>query len=275
MTETADAPGGFDIKGFTRTAVGSHADVLPLDAFAERPLSSDTIRTLAYLRDVERSTMHHMRDVLVTPSHKDARLTAFLATWAFEKYWIADAFDRIVAAHTAPVRAERGVAGRALHRVDETRDRLAPIGTAIAANLIGEDVIATHVTRGTIDEYWTREVYSVLSDTEDRPELTELLATFADVRSRHRVFFEEEAMRRLAETDGARRLTRAMLSRRFLPTGMREEPRAETQHVVRSLFPDARFRGRIARIDRRIDAFPGQSGLRVMQRAAQRLGAAS
>lgn len=275
MTETADAQRGFDIRAFTRTAVGSHADTLPLEEFAERPLTARTVRTLAYLRDVERSTMHHMRDVLVTPSHKDARLTAFLATWAFEKYWIADAFDRIVGAHPAPVRAERGVIGRALHRVDETRDRLAPIGTAIAANLIGEDVIATHVTRGTIDEYWTQEVYRAIADAEARPELTELLATFADVRSRHRVFFEEEAVRRLAETEGARRLTRAMLSHRFLPTGMRDEPSAETRHVFRSLFPDARSRGRIARIDRRIDALPGVGGLRVMQRAAQRFGAAA
>ncbi|RUR00864.1 hypothetical protein [Labedella endophytica] len=275
MTETADAQQGFDIRAFTRSAVGSHSDALPLDAFAERPLTPDTVRTLAYLRDVERATMHHMRDVLVTPSHKDARLTAFLATWAFEKYWIADAFDRIVGAQADSVHAERGLVGRALHRIDETRDRLAPIGTAIAANLIGEDVIATHVTRGAIDEYWTREVYSALSDAEARPELTELLATFAHVRSRHRVFFEEEALRRLAETDGARRLTRAMLSRRFLPTGMREEPSAETRYVFRSLFPDARSRGRIARIDRRIDALPGMGGLRVMQRAAQRFGAAA
>jgi hypothetical protein len=275
MTETADAPRGFDIRAFTRSAVGSHADTLPLDAFAERPLSAATVRNLAYLRDVERSTMHHMRDVLVTPSHKDARLTAFLATWAFEKYWIADAFDRIVATHAAPVRAERGLVGRAVHRIDETRDRLAPIGTAIAANLIGEDVIATHVARGSIDEYWTREVYIALAEAEGRPEFTELLDRFAEERSRHRVFFEEEAMRRLAETEGARRLTRRMLSGRFLPTGMREEPAAETRVVFRSLFPGARSRGRIARIDRRIDAFPGQGDLRAMQRAAQRVGAAA
>lgn len=275
MTETAEAPTGFDIRAFTRTAVGSHADVLPLADFERAPLSVDTVRTLAYLRDVERSTMHHMRDVLVTPSHKDARLTAFLATWAFEKYWITDAFDRIVGVHPVPLRAERGVIGRAVHRVDETRDRLAPIGTAIAANLIGEDVIATHVTRGTIDEYWTREVYTAVADAEGRPELTALLDTFAGIRDRHRVFFEEEAERRLAETEGARRLTRAMLGRRFLPTGMREEPTAETRHVFRSLFPDARSRGRIARIDRRIDALPGLAGLRVMQRAAQRVGAAA
>ena len=275
MTETADAPQGFDIKGFTRRAVGSHADALPLEQLTDRPLKADTVRTLAYLRDVERSTMHHMRDVLVTPSHKDARLTAFLATWAFEKYWIADAFDRIVGVHDAPRHVERGLIGRAVHRIDETRDRLAPIGTAIAANLIGEDVIATHVTRGAIDEYWTSEVYTAIADVEDRPELSELLSTFAGVRSRHRVFFEEEAQRRLAESEGARRLARAMLVRRFLPTGMREEPHGETQHVFRALFPDARSRGRIARIDRKIDAFPGQSGLRVLQRAAQRFGAAA
>ena len=40
--------------------------------------------------------MAHLRNVLVTNTHKDARVTAFLVTWAFEKFWIADALRAIV-----------------------------------------------------------------------------------------------------------------------------------------------------------------------------------
>ena len=43
--------------------------------------------------------MAHLRNVLVTPTHKDARVTAFLVTWAYEKFWIADALPAIVEAN--------------------------------------------------------------------------------------------------------------------------------------------------------------------------------
>ena len=89
----------FDVRDFARTAVGSHRDEIDLEAFAANPLKPETVRSLAYLRELERSTMTYLRNVLVTPTHKDARVTAFLTTWAFEKYWIADAFEVIVRAH--------------------------------------------------------------------------------------------------------------------------------------------------------------------------------
>src|ERR1700712_658966 len=130
MPVPADS-GAFDIRAYPRTAAGSHADSLPLEAFAEHPLAAPTLRAIAYLRDLERFTMHHMRDVLVTPSHKDARLTAFLATWAFEKYWIADAFDRILAAHESFVPAKHRARLRLVRFARACADRAPPIITAV------------------------------------------------------------------------------------------------------------------------------------------------
>src|ERR1700712_4585074 len=177
MPVPADS-GAFDIRAYPRTAAGSHADSLPLEAFAEHPLAAPTLRAIAYLRDLERFTMHHMRDVLVTPSHKDARLTAFLATWAFEKYWIADAFDRILAAHTSFVpatnKARLGIGGFGREFVD----RVSPIVTAIRANLIGEDFISIHVTRGFIDELVSRATYSQILKKDPNSALTEVLEGF-------------------------------------------------------------------------------------------------
>ena len=43
--------------------------------------------------------MEHLRNLLVTATHKDARVTAFLVTWAFEKFWMADAIDAVLVAH--------------------------------------------------------------------------------------------------------------------------------------------------------------------------------
>src|ERR1700733_9226559 len=96
----APAP-DFDVRAFARSAAGNHRDELDLASYVDRPLSPETLRALAYLRDIERATMSHLRGLLVTATHKDARVTAFLTTWAFEKFWIADALDAVVEAHDA------------------------------------------------------------------------------------------------------------------------------------------------------------------------------
>jgi hypothetical protein len=272
-TPAPDGPvGDFDIRAYTRTAAGSHADSLPLEAFAEHPLAAKTLRAIAYLRDLERFTMHHMRDVLVTPSHKDARLTAFLATWAFEKYWIADAFDRILAAHSSFVPAKNRARLRVVRFAREFIDRVSPIFTAIRANLIGEDFVAIHVTRGFIDELVSRATYSQLLKKDPNAALIEVLEGFQKLRNRHLQFFEGETLRRLEESKSARKLTRSSLRRAWAPTGTAEQSTQETRFMMTYLFSDASGRSDIAAVDRVVDTLPGQRGLAVMSKAARKYG---
>ncbi|RFA08023.1 hypothetical protein B7R54_01410 [Subtercola boreus] len=262
----------FDIREYTRTAAGSHEATLPLAAFAEHPLTEQTLQTLSYLRDLEDFTMHHMRDVLVTPSHKDARLTAFLATWAFEKFWIADAFDRIIAVHQdftpATHRARSGV----VRFAREAIDRVSPIVTAIRSNLIGEDIIAGHVTRGYIDELVSRVAYSQLAKNDPNEALAEVLTGFQALRDRHLQFFEGETVRRLEESVSARKLTRSSLRRSWVPTGTHEQPIQETRLMMKYVFSDAEGRAGVSTVDRGIDALPGLRGLGLLARATRHYG---
>jgi hypothetical protein len=90
--ETTTAPpetAGFDVREFARTAHGSHRGTLDLGALAKEPLDAESVRLVRALRDMERATLHRVRDLLVTATHKDARVTAFLTTWMFERFWIA------------------------------------------------------------------------------------------------------------------------------------------------------------------------------------------
>ncbi|MEF2976002.1 hypothetical protein [Subtercola sp. YIM 133946] len=269
---SAAADGDFDIRAYTRTAAGSHADSLPLEAFAEHPLAATTLRAIAYLRDLERFTMHHMRDVLVTPSHKDARLTAFLATWAYEKFWIADAFDRILAAHSSFVPAKNRARLKVVRFAREFVDRVSPIFTAVRANLIGEDFISIHVTRGFIDELVSRATYSQIVQKDSNAALAEILGGFQQLRDRHLQFFEGETLRRLEESSSARRLTRSSLRRAWSPTGTTEQPTQETRFMMTYLFSDAAGRADVTAVDRVVDSLPGQRGLAVMSKAARRYG---
>jgi hypothetical protein len=92
-------PARFDVRGFARTAQGNHRETLRLDEFSTAPLSADSIRSVRYLARLESGTMEQLRNLLVTATHKDARITAFLVTWAFEKFWIADALDAVLEAN--------------------------------------------------------------------------------------------------------------------------------------------------------------------------------
>jgi hypothetical protein len=146
----------FDIREFARTATGSHRDRLDLAVFDARPLGVSTLRCLRYMRDLERFTMRYLRTVLVTPTHKDARVTAFLTTWAFEKYWIADAMDAILTCHQfheVPPSRRRPPGGLTWRTVS---DRFAPIRRSLIDNARGEDVIAVHMAAGTVDELLSR-----------------------------------------------------------------------------------------------------------------------
>jgi hypothetical protein len=125
----------FDVREYARTAVGNLREGLNLEAYKSAPLGADTLRTLSFLQAIERSTMQHLRTVLVTPTHKDARVTAFLITWAFEKFWIADVLSAILSVHTAvPVARKRNPISRFFREVAE---RFEPIKESLVANQIG------------------------------------------------------------------------------------------------------------------------------------------
>lgn len=78
---------GFNVRDFARTARGSHRAELFLEAYAEAPLDNDTLQVVDLLARLERGALRYLRTVLVTPAHSDARVTGFLVTWAYEKYW--------------------------------------------------------------------------------------------------------------------------------------------------------------------------------------------
>ena len=140
----------FDVRAYADSAQASYRDDLNLEAYEAAPLTPETLRTLRYLQVVERGTMTHLRSVLVTATHKDSRVTAFLITWAFEKYWIADALDQIIRAH------DGADADRAPFRTPVERT----IRESIVANIVGLPMIAVHTSLGTLDEWLMQAAFS-------------------------------------------------------------------------------------------------------------------
>jgi len=255
----------FDVRDYARTAVGSLREGMDVSEYETSPLSIDTLRTISLLQVVERSTMQHLRNVLVTPTHKDARITAFLTTWAFEKYWVADALSGILAAHTALPASKKRPAIVRFGR--EVAERFAPIRESLVANQIGVPMLAVHMATGAIDGWLTQAAYSRIAELEPTStELRRTMDTILGIKARHLTFFEPQSEYRLGASARAKSLTRSRLKKSAWPIGADELPTTD-----RNFFFDRLFRsspGLAESIDTAIDGLPGLSGLGLIARAA-------
>jgi hypothetical protein len=248
-------------------------DVTDIDfeAFATEPLSADALRCLRYMHDIENHTACYLRDLLMTPAHKDPDITTFLSCWNFEETWHGEALARVLAAHGELPR----------RRVEAMRvglgwkDRLAPVAHLVASTALGSSFIAVHMTWGAITEWTTQAGYARLAARADHPVLRELLRRIMRQEGRHIDFYASEAHRRLADDRRAQRLTRLALRRFWGPVGASVMPETEVGFLIRFLFGDEDGRAVARRIDRHIDRLPGQSGLGLAERTADRFGRAA
>ncbi|GAA1836131.1 hypothetical protein [Agromyces salentinus] len=219
-------PAPFDVRDFARTAHGSHREGLDLEAIPDAALTREAVRTILTLAELEGATMAHLRNVLVTATHKDARVTAFLVSWAYEKYWVADAL-RAVAGAAAPVGATRANdASRPAVAAAPVRARgRGPIRRALAGFAQGSDVIGAHLALGCVDDLVLDLAYARLAgdvptaDGTPDPALGDAIRRIRAIKARHSAFFHEEATRRLETSPRAARLARRELSRAAWPLG--------------------------------------------------------
>ncbi len=259
----------FDIAGYTNNAHRVEDADVDYDAFRERPLSVDALRALRYMSDVESHTICYLRDLLVTPSHKDPEVTAFLTMWAYEEFWHGEALDKVLRAHEKP--ATYGHI-RKVRLAQGINDRLAPIHQAIAGNVLGEDYIAVHMSWGAINEWSAHSAYERMMQREQHPELTKLLKRIQAQETRHLAFYNSQARDRLAASSRARKLTRFALNAFWTPVGSGIQPRAETSFILGYLMGGPEGEKHITRLDKKVDTLPGQAGLHLLARQTGKFG---
>ena len=258
----------FDIDAYRRTVTPVVWDDVDFDAFKTRPLSEDALRCLRYMHDVESHTVCYLRDLLLTASHKDPRITTFLTMWNYEEYWHGVAIGAVLEAHgeafgddrIAPMRVGQGL-----------KDKLSPIISYVGGLLLGEDFIALHMTWGAVNEWSTQTGYERLMERENHPELTKLLKRIAKQESRHIAFYATEARDRLARSPRARRATRWALKTRWSPVGSGVMPLAETDFLLSYLMGGSLGENYADRIDSHVDKLPGLDGLNLVQNALDKI----
>lgn len=262
----------FSVVEYARSAAPVRWDDVDLSAFAVQPLSAGALRCLRYMCDVESHTVCYLRDLLVTPSHADPEITTFLTMWNYEEYWHGEVLADVLAAHGISTGDEhiRGVRERI-----GWKDKVAPIQQSVLANLLGEDFIAVHMTWGAINEWCTHAGYSRLTEREDNPVLTEVLARIAKQETRHIAFYASQARERLARSRKAQKMTRLALQYRWNPVGTGVMPDAEVRHLMDFLMGGPQGREAARKIDNRIHALPGLDGLHLVERSLDKLSVAA
>ncbi|HEV7622856.1 MAG TPA: hypothetical protein VGO26_01885 [Amnibacterium sp.] len=243
----------FDVLAYSADAHGSHR--AELTGLGE-PLPAALRQELRYLRRCLSGTTSWLGLVLVTPTHKNARITAFLSSWAYERHWMADAIDALTGEVPAPAAPHRGIRG--------VRDRFAPLGEALVANLHGTALTGVHMAERAVDGVFVDALLAHAIQQGSAPVAADL-GRLRRVLTRQQAFFTEAAGELVAGSGRARRLTRRRLTGRAWPIGA-EDDREGTAAAFASLVSADAGWARAA--DERIGAVPGLAGLDIARRSA-------
>ncbi|MGO8860040.1 MAG: ferritin-like domain-containing protein [Acidimicrobiales bacterium] len=241
---------------------------IDFDDFKDQPLPSAALRSLRYMHDVEHHTVCYLRDLLLTPAHRDPEITSFLSCWVFEEMWHGEAIAQVLEAHGEQAGTSRIAALRARHR---RREAVTTWSTIASAACAGRTFIALQMTWGAINEWTTQAGYGRLSATSGHPTLRELLGRIMKQEGGHIDFYAAEAGRRLSESARAQKVTRFFLKHSWRPVGSGVMPKREVDFMVRYLFDGAEGGAVAARIDRRVDRLPGQGDLHLLTRTVSKL----
>ena len=262
----------FDIDKFTSTSVNVNWNDLDFDEFKRNPLPASTLRALRYMCDVEYHTVCYLRDLLVTPSHKEQEVSAFMTMWNREEFWHGEALAAVLGAHGVTVDFDELKATRLKLG---WKDRLDPVKQSLLGNIVGKDFIAVHMIWGAANEWSAVAAYNRLADLEKHPVLAVLLRRIAKQEARHVAFYATQARDRLARSKKAQVLARFALSKAWGPVGSSVMEPEEVTHVMGHLFSGEEGLREIRKLDEHVARMPGLQGLTIVETAMKKYGVAA
>jgi hypothetical protein len=253
----------FDLDTYKRITGRLDDTAVDFAAFRDEPLSSDLLRCVRYMHDVEFHTACYLRNLLNTRAHHDPEVTTFLTMWAYEEYWHGEALAKVLAAHDEPGGARRIVSMR--QRLG-WRINASPV-LWFAFSSVTPHFLAVHMTFGVINEWTTQAGYARLNALAGHPVLADLLRRIMRQEGRHIDYYLTRARIELERSATAQRTTRLALKAMWKPVGAGVMVEHDTRHLISTLFGAPEGRIAADRIDRRIDSLPGLHGLGLMQKA--------
>jgi hypothetical protein len=238
-------------------------DDIDYTVFTRRPLSDEGLRTLRYLREVNRYLTAWLR-AAATAARSDRITAALLAQCALEKASQGEVLDKLVSTRPA-VAALKKDQSCGEH---PSRLRFAPWWHALATRLAGADALAVSIALTAINEWFVYATYRRLLELQRHPELDRVIGRIQRQEIRQVDFFATQAHLLLDRSCRARLGTRLALQLGGLPIAAARVPARETAFLMRYLLGGPEGARVIHQIDEKIGRLPGLAGLSPLTRLA-------
>lgn len=252
------ATGSFDLRDFVDHPRTSDLGEQVHQGLAQADLPAGVLVVLDHLRRTEQGVLDWMRDVLIGPTQVDAEVTAFLTTWAYEKYWLGQTVARISQAHRPPPPSRPGLVARI---GDQLHERLWPSVATIGTNLTGPAVTAGYLARALADTLAQR--VTIIRLAQICPPLLPLTRTALHTTERHVAFFAHNLRRRAAHAPSRAAVHLALRTWRW--PGGRYGDRAQVAVMLRYLLGHVAARAPVAQADEALARLPGAPGRAVLR----------
>lgn len=221
----------FDVPGYLEQARGRIAvDRDRID------LPAEAARDLGFLWRLENSALAETRALLASWTANEARITAFVTAWGYERYWLAKALRDVLDAGAA---TGSPTPSRAL----STRlrgiwvERALPIVAPVVGGLVREPVTAGHMARLAVQEGALQVAEAALLPRLEG-EARRVLAEVVDRRAEIVRFFRTEATARITRSRREAVLARIHLGRPWAPLRVVGVPEPDESTVLASLFAE-------------------------------------
>lgn len=234
----------FDVDAYVHAARGR----IPVDLGTASPMGADPHddslrRDLAFVWRLDSAGLSETRAVLTTWTSNEARITAFIATWAYERFWFARAArDLLTADGDVPRAPRRGLRGRLRGLYVE---RILPVVAPIWTTIVGEPVVAGHMARLAVQESALQAAYRALLPRLSG-EAHRVVSEIVHRRDTVVEFFRTEAAARISRSRAEAAAARVHLGTGWAPLRIVGVPDTDERRALSSIFRTAAARADLA-----------------------------
>ncbi|WP_129660916.1 hypothetical protein [Rothia uropygialis] len=258
--EVEHPPGHVDGRLFSRknhpTVLRTDFDVEAYVAGARGRISVDVeavvlddglVRDLDFLWKLENAALSETRAMLASWTANEARITAFITAWGYERYWLAHALRELVDSSSSE-RGPREPRSPATKLRSLWVERALPVVAPVVGNVVKEPITAGHMARMAIQEGALQVAESALIprlEGEARRVMSELVGRREELLR----FFRTEALARITRSRPEALSARAHLTRPWAPLRVVGVPQPDEIEALASIFAHSIDRQKLANSD--------------------------
>lgn len=234
----------FDVAAYTHQARGRIAVDKPRVSIPDRELRAD----LEFLWRLDSAALSDTRAVLASWTGNEARITAFIATWAYERLWLAHALRDLLTADDSPLPEPLGRSSLGARARGWWVERMLPMTVPVWTNIVGESVVAGQIARLAVQEASLQAACASVAARLDG-EARRVMDVIVERRDEMVRFFRMEASARISRSPQEARMARWHLLPGWRPFRVVGVPDSDETRALASIFRSADDRARLAEAD--------------------------